>query len=137
MRPRAYPLEAARTVRGIARDRAADAWAEALRELAAATARRERAAERLRALRARPLPDAKEEGTAADLQRVVLYRERRREEEEALREELSRASAEERRAAAAVAEARAALERASAEAEVIERHRERWARAQAREGGDE
>src|SRR5690606_27891351 len=100
MRPRAYPLEAARTVRGIARDRAADAWAEALRELAAATARRERAAERLRALRARPLPDAKEEGTAADLQRVVLYRERRREEEEALREELSRASAEERRAAA-------------------------------------
>ncbi len=129
--PRRYPLEAARTVRAVERDRAAEALARAARELERAEARRLRAAEKL-AARRRGEVEAGGACTAAALQREERHRERRREEEAALRRALERALALEQLAAGEVRRAREALERAGVEREVIERHHERWAAGEAR-----
>lgn len=130
--PSRYPLEAARTVRAIERDRAAEVLARAARELERAKARRLRAAERLAASRRGEVAPPLGPCTAAALQRVERYRERRRDDEAALCRALERALAAERQAAGELERAREALARAGVEREVIERHHDRWAAAEAR-----
>jgi hypothetical protein len=134
-----YPLEAAETVRGVAKDAAVDRLAKALEAQARTQARRERAAgalaehrqaeeARLGRGRARQPVVVR----AADLQYEARYRERQREEGARLEAALKRAEAAAHEAAREVARAREALADAAAEAQVVARHRERWEAAERR-----
>lgn len=129
-----YPLEAARTVRDHARERAEAALAEALRRARDAEATARAASERLEAFRrieqARMAREQEKLAvcSAAALQREGRYRARRRDEASGLRDALDRALEAEASARAEADRARRALAAASAGAEVLERHRDRWAR---------
>lgn len=124
----AYPLEAVRTVRGAERDWATEALAVALRELEQARARRDRAAERVRvfrqAIQSRSVGER--QCRAADLQAEARHRERSRAEEARLVDALAQRGAEVERAEAAAGQARAALARAEAGVQVVEKHRDGW-----------
>jgi hypothetical protein len=140
MRPRKYPLEPALRVRESRADHAKKALASAIdkRERAeqqrrAAEAERERVKEHARAVREREQA-ALERGEllAADLMRGDAWETKVRDEEARRAREVAEASAREAEAQGTEDRARGDLATREAEAQVVEKDRERWVKREKR-----
>lgn len=125
-----YPLEAARTLRGIAVIEAEATLAAAVAALGLAEGVVNTAAAAFRADASRAATEEDERrsreeapSSADELLRARRYRERRRQEGRVLEEKLREARAERDQAEAGAAAARRALAQVSADQEVLERHR--------------
>ena len=130
MRPKAYPLEAARTLRSRAHDEAVLALSQARTHAADAIAAHERAQAAVAALedaRTLALAPASAAVSGAELARSAAYAHRLRLELDRKRAALAEAAAALRTSARAVRLAELKLSQAYIEREVIERHHARFA----------
>lgn len=128
---KAYPLEAARTLRAEELEEAKRALAAAIQRVGEAEAVLERAQQR-REEHGRETREAQLRITgpgarsAAELQQGQAYLQRRRDEAEALAEKVAQAEGALQEARAGVDHAQTALAEARAQAEAVERHHAKW-----------